>query len=657
MFIDRPEISIILLTHNRPTGFKKAVDSVYAQTFKKFELIVIDNGNSKDYSDIIKDYLLTKDNLKYIRFQKNEERLGIRLNQGITASNGKYLTFLMDDDELEKDALKMLHKEISKNLDFVYGKVRSRDTSSGRQVRNSYSEGKWLRGTQKKTNPIHITSVMLRRELIDKVGGFHEEMYRSYALDLWNRVFKEAKCSLVKNVVSLVSVNNLGSVTGKRKLDKKETNYEYPLVGYWSKRKSISFLGDERKFIDQINEHNQAWIATHDSPDTDASVVWGYSSEIANYTGDSYYYVDHPMLIQPSMISWCDGVITQFPFDTVKPHHLLRPTVSHKLIKEIDLIPHLLQVDLNILCLKVNADNLDFLKILLEYLADRYSAVFFHLFSNVEAEKMLRGIPNVIPTVIQEDSYAYYKKSNIDMLLHIEGDENSYIDAYKDFITSSIIQAPLVSSPNIAYSDLENGVDIYLCDTLQQFVQSVLKAKTLDIKEFIVRNMRKKTYLHFLDKVVLSNFLLFLNENHTKIIEVDNISTCLNQDISNSSVILHSGECISQTFTSKTEAFSGVSFFGSLLSNNRGSVRFVLKSGDRTLVDKVLPNHTLRNGLNNVMFEEVTQALGEEFIFTLYGDSPIFKVDYNNSIMSEGTFYSNGIPKKACLKFSVLHNT
>ena len=63
------------------------------------------------------------------------------------------------------------------------------------------------------------------------------------------------------------------------------------------------------------------------------------------------------------------------------------------------------------------------------------------------------------------------------MVLHIEGDSNSYVDAYKDFITSTVLKAPLVSSPNIAYGELVPGEDLYIADTLQQFVQSIDKAK------------------------------------------------------------------------------------------------------------------------------------------------------------------------------------
>jgi len=256
MFIERPDISIILLTHNRPAGLKKAVDSIYAQTFRKFELIILDNGNSLDYPDVIEDYF-TKGNLRYIRFEENETYIGKRLNQGLSLANGKFITFLMDDDTWEKNSLRTLHKEIGDNLDFVYGRVKSIDILTKKQVPNTYAHTDWFKGTEKRLNPIHITSVIIRKDLLNRIGGFSESMKRSYDLNLWNRIFKESKCKRIDAIISNISVNNMSSVTGSNRAELGTSLSEYPLVGYWTDRKSISFLGDERKFIEQINSRNQ----------------------------------------------------------------------------------------------------------------------------------------------------------------------------------------------------------------------------------------------------------------------------------------------------------------------------------------------------------------------------------------------------------------
>jgi len=654
MFIERPEISVILLTYNRPGGLKKAVESIYAQTFKKFELIILDNGNSLDYPEVIQEYF-TKDNLRYIRFEENELHLGKRLNQGLSVANGKYVTFLMDDDTWDKNALKNLHGEISKDLDFVFGKVKSIDSTTGKQVRNTYGTSDWRMGSIKKLNPIHITAVMIKRDLFNKIGGFHDGVKRSYDLNLWNRIFQESKCKRVDKIISHISVNNLSSVTGSNRAESSAILSEYPLVGYWSERKSISFLGNEQKFIDQINSRHQSWVATQDYTETEAIVTWGYSPDTDSHIGDGYYYIDHPSLVQDPMLEWCDGVITQFPFETEKPHHLIRPTISHDEMRQADKIYYNHQNNLRILCPKINEDNLDFICVLMDYVADRYSAVIFHYYPDNEVRALLGEIPNVILTELQEDSYEYFKKQGIDVVLHVNGDTNSYVDAYKAFLIGSAVKAPLVSSPNIAFGDiLKHEEDLFIVDTLQKFVWSIDKAKDLSVREIMIRSIRKKTLLYFLDQVVLDQFTLFLNDNHKTISREVVGTVSVEQLESNSSVIIHSGEFITQSFIAKTSTFNGIQFFGNVLSNTPGQLRFVLKKGEDLLIEKNIPSHALKNGVNTILFGDILESQGVEFSFTLYGDAPVFKLDYTNAVMSSGTYYSNNLPKKACSKFKVL---
>lgn len=654
MFIERPDISIILLTYNRSAGLKNAVDCIYAQTFKNFELIILDNGNSLDYPDVIGDYF-TKANLRYIRFEDNEDCVGKRLNQGLSLANGKYITFLTDDDIWETNSLRILHQEIGDNLDFAYGRVKSIDAVTKKQVANTYGTIDWQKGTIKRLNPIHITSVIVKKDLFNKIGGFHEGIKRSYDLNLWNRIFKESKCKRIDKIISHISVNNLSSVTGSNRAEAEATLSEYPLVGYWTDRKSVSFLGDERKFIDQINSRHQCWIATHDGLDTEANVSWAGTSELDSFVGDKYYYIDHPSLVQDDMLSWCDSVITQYPFETEKPHHLLRPTVSHYEMADADKIYYNTQKNLRILCPKITSDNLDFIYVMMDYVADRYSAVLFHYYPNPEVRELLSAIPNIILTELQDDSHEYLKRQGIDIVLHVNGDCNSYVDAYKAFLMGSILKAPLVSSPNIAFGDiLNNEEDLFIADTVHNFVWCVDKAKDTFTRNNMIESIRKKTLLYFLDQVVLDQFTLFLNDNHTALSKEVAGSVCIEQLESNSTVILHSGEFVTQSFISKTSSFNSIQFFGQTLSNSEGQVRFVLKRGSAVVLEKIIPNYKLKNGINSIFFEDILETMGAEFSFTLYGDSPIFKLDYNNSIMSAGVYSSNGVPKKACMKFRVL---
>ena len=98
-----PLISVVLPTYNTSVSFlREAVDSILAQTFQDFELIVIDDGSTNEapaYLDSLTD--------PRIRLIRNERNLGITksLNRGFRASRGKYIARMDGDDVSVPDRL------------------------------------------------------------------------------------------------------------------------------------------------------------------------------------------------------------------------------------------------------------------------------------------------------------------------------------------------------------------------------------------------------------------------------------------------------------------------------------------------------------------------------------------------------------------------
>ena len=88
-------ISVILPAYNAHKYLREAVDSILNQTYKDFELIIIDDGSSDSSSEIIESY-----NDSRIRFFKNGENKGLiyTLNRGITLANGEYIARMDADD-------------------------------------------------------------------------------------------------------------------------------------------------------------------------------------------------------------------------------------------------------------------------------------------------------------------------------------------------------------------------------------------------------------------------------------------------------------------------------------------------------------------------------------------------------------------------------
>ena len=82
-------ISVIIPTYNAPRFLVEAVESVLAQTYKDYELIVIDDGSEPETRAALEPYM---DRLRYI-YQDNTGIAGAR-NRGIDEARGKYIAFL-----------------------------------------------------------------------------------------------------------------------------------------------------------------------------------------------------------------------------------------------------------------------------------------------------------------------------------------------------------------------------------------------------------------------------------------------------------------------------------------------------------------------------------------------------------------------------------
>ena len=108
-----PEISIIVPVYNAEKYINKCVDSILCQTFKNFELILIDDG-STDHSGIICDRYAELDD-KICVIHKENGGVSTARNIGLEHINGKYVAFCDSDDYWKEDWLEQLYDSMQKN--------------------------------------------------------------------------------------------------------------------------------------------------------------------------------------------------------------------------------------------------------------------------------------------------------------------------------------------------------------------------------------------------------------------------------------------------------------------------------------------------------------------------------------------------------------
>ena len=106
-------VSVLMLTHNRETMVGRAIDSILAQSFTDFELIIIDNGSADQSGKIAGEYAKKDERIRV--FCRNDSNIGAGRNMALDMARGKYLTFIDDDDWAEPDFLEFLVKLLEEN--------------------------------------------------------------------------------------------------------------------------------------------------------------------------------------------------------------------------------------------------------------------------------------------------------------------------------------------------------------------------------------------------------------------------------------------------------------------------------------------------------------------------------------------------------------
>lgn len=191
-----PIASIIIPTRNRGKRIKKAIESVLEQTYKNFELIIINDASTDGTGEIISKFARKDPRIKVIT---NEINLGLArsLNKAIKISCGEYIARL-DDDDFWSDARK-LEKQIDfleKKLDYMLvGGGVIRIDEQGKEIIRFYlpREDEEIRRTVLLGNPFAHSSVVFRKEAWEKSGGYDENLPFSEDWDLWMRFGKLGK--------------------------------------------------------------------------------------------------------------------------------------------------------------------------------------------------------------------------------------------------------------------------------------------------------------------------------------------------------------------------------------------------------------------------------------------------------------------------------
>lgn len=209
-----PEVSVVIPVHNGAAFVSKAITSVLGQTFRDFDLLVIDDGSTDETASVVNSFDDTR--LRY--FHQENRGISPTRNVGIKRSSGRWVAFLDCDDFWFPTKLEaqLAVARTRPNAGMIYCSAELR-TANGEVLRHYPATvegrpldqlliGNCISGS--------ASSAMLRRDILDQIGYFDEQLPVCEDWELWLRAARATDFAKVDDPLVCI-VNRPGSL-GKR---------------------------------------------------------------------------------------------------------------------------------------------------------------------------------------------------------------------------------------------------------------------------------------------------------------------------------------------------------------------------------------------------------------------------------------------------------
>lgn len=244
-----PRVGIVIPTYNRERLLARTIDSVRAQTYPDWELIVVDDRSTDGTRELVQG--LAREDAR-IRYRVNAHRQGPAgaRNEGLEHVRGGRIAFLDSDDrwEPEKLAAQMTYLDRERNVDAVGVDLRLVDADSDRRrtIKSLLLEmieywetdapsravipcGRLREDFSRVTDRdvflnlviggfawLHTSAVMINRRVLERVGTFDERLERTEDLRLWLAINREFRLGFIDRCLGRYEITGREHATGLR---------------------------------------------------------------------------------------------------------------------------------------------------------------------------------------------------------------------------------------------------------------------------------------------------------------------------------------------------------------------------------------------------------------------------------------------------------
>lgn len=257
------KLSIITINRNNAEGLRKTMESVFTQTYRDFEYIVVDGASSDASVDVIKPYALQAEDLDFKWISEPDTGIYNAMNRGVRKVHGDYVLMLNSGDYLVDElVLERIVPELD-GTDIIQGNI-IKVGASEEQLERGYGKSDITFIDVMKNHFLHQAS-FCRRELFDKYGYFDESykingdtVFYAKCLGFGNATFRYVNQSIAYFDTTGISADP----NGKWAILRKEEDERYEQM--FSQRMWDLFYKEEKKIklYDKLHAHRWSWYMT-----------------------------------------------------------------------------------------------------------------------------------------------------------------------------------------------------------------------------------------------------------------------------------------------------------------------------------------------------------------------------------------------------------
>jgi glycosyltransferase involved in cell wall biosynthesis len=200
-----PAVSVVIPTYKRASVIGNAIESVLAQSFQDFEVLVADDASPDDTENVVRGFRDPR--IRYLRQTKNSGDAAAR-NLGVRHASGEFIAFLDDDDEWLPEKLRLQVEFLSQDVKDLGGVHTARftiDRAQGSVLTHCLPPEKRV---PHPSISITTSAMMMRRCCFERLGLFDESIPYCSDFDMWMRLTARYQVGYIEEPLVRYYVNS-----------------------------------------------------------------------------------------------------------------------------------------------------------------------------------------------------------------------------------------------------------------------------------------------------------------------------------------------------------------------------------------------------------------------------------------------------------------